>query len=255
MRIVSWNVNGIRACLKKGLLDYIEAYEPDIFCVQETKAHREQVELSDQEFGFSVSYWSEAEKKGYSGTANFCLDEPLSASDKIGENRFDTEGRFVITDHKDFLLYNIYFPNGAASEERHFFKMDFLEMLYQHMKQKLAEGREIIVVGDYNIAHKAVDIHDPVRLDGTSGFKPEERDWMDKWFSLGFVDSFRLMYPDAEEAYSWWSYRAGARERNKGWRIDYISVSPGLVDKVKNIEIQSDVMGSDHCPLMIDLDL
>jgi exodeoxyribonuclease-3 len=255
MRIVSWNVNGIRACLKKGLLDYIEAYEPDIFCVQETKAHREQVELTDQEFGFTVSYWSEAEKKGYSGTANFCLDEVVDATDKIGEPKFDTEGRFVISDHEDFLLYNIYFPNGAASEERHFYKMDFLEMLYQHMKKKLAEGREIIVVGDYNIAHKAVDIHDPVRLDGTSGFKPEEREWMDKWFALGFVDTFRLMYPDAKDAYSWWSYRAGARERNKGWRIDYISVSPGLVNKVKNVEIQSDVMGSDHCPLLIDLDI
>lgn len=254
MKIVSWNVNGIRACLKKGLLDYIEFEEPDILCLQETKAMREQVDLQDQEFGFETSTWSEAEKKGYSGTASFFLDEPIHTTDKIGESRFDTEGRFVVSEHDQFDLYNIYFPNGAASDERHWFKMDFLEMLYLHMKSKIESGREIIVVGDYNIAHTKIDIHDPVRLDGTSGFKPEERDWMDKWFSLGFVDTFRKFNKE-EDHYSWWSYRAGARERNKGWRIDYISVSSGLESKLKGAGIRKDILGSDHCPIYIELDL
>ncbi|MEC9282444.1 MAG: exodeoxyribonuclease III [Bdellovibrionota bacterium] len=253
MKIISWNVNGIRACLKKGMLDFLETEKPDIFCVQETKAHREQVELTDIEFGFESSIWSEAQKKGYSGTASFFLEQPKSTEVIIGEDRFDTEGRFVVSDHGEFLLYNIYYPNGAASDERHFFKMDFLDMLYQHLKQKLSEGREIIVVGDYNIAHTKIDIHDPVRLNGTSGFKPEEREWMDRFFDLGFVDSFRHFHPKETDRYSWWSYRAGARERNKGWRIDYMSVSPGLVDRLKSADILKDVMGSDHCPLVLEL--
>lgn len=255
MKIVSWNVNGIRACLKKGLMDFLEMEEPDIFCVQETKAWREQVEMTDQEFGFEGSLWSEAQKKGYSGTATFYLDEPQNITDKIGSEKFDTEGRFVVSDHGDFVLFNIYFPNGAASDERHFFKMDFLEMLYLHMKDLIDKGREVVVVGDYNIAHTEIDIHDPKRLNGTSGFKPEERAWMDKWFSLGFVDTFRDKNQNSTDHYTWWSYRAGARERNKGWRIDYISVTAGLKDKVKVAEISKDVFGSDHCPIMIELDL
>lgn len=253
MKIVSWNVNGIRACLNKGLLDFLSKQKIDIFCIQETKAHREQVSLEDKEFGFTESYWSEAEKKGYSGTATFVKKLSVPHKLKLGVKKFDNEGRFVITDHGEFVLYNIYFPNGAASDERHFFKMDFLEEINKHMKKQLKSGKEIILVGDYNIARTAIDIHAPKRLDGTSGFKPEEREWFQSFLDIGFTDTFRFKNPEKLDMYSWWSYRAGARERNKGWRIDYICVSEGLKSRIKKAEILTDIMGSDHCPILLEL--
>ena len=253
MRISTWNVNGIRACLNKGLLNFIQQERPDILCLQETKAQREQIELSDFDFGFPYATWSSAEKKGYSGTVTFSLREASRSECGIGEGRFDKEGRFVVSDFDDFLLYNIYFPNGAASEERHWYKMDFLAALYKELLRQKKKGREIIVVGDYNIAHKAIDIHDPVRLDGTSGFKPEERAWMDEFFAMGFIDCFRHFYPDQKDAYSWWSYRAGARQRNKGWRIDYISVTPGLKSRLSAVKMLPEWAGSDHCPIVLTI--
>ncbi|MFK8137994.1 MAG: exodeoxyribonuclease III [Bdellovibrionales bacterium] len=255
MKIIVWNVNGIRACLKKGLLDFLKKENPDVFCVQETKAYRDQVELSDNEFGFDSSVWSEADKKGYSGTASFFKVPPLASKTKIGKSKFDTEGRFVISDLGDFLLYNIYFPNGAASDERHNFKMEFLEMLYKQIRKDLKNGKELVVVGDYNIAHSEIDIHDPVRLKNTSGFRLEEREWMTKFFDLGMTDVFRYLNPNKKDAYTWWSYRAGARERNKGWRIDYISVSSGLKDKVSSFKIHNETLGSDHCPISLKLNV
>lgn len=253
MKIVSWNVNGIRACRKKGFDQFAQKINADLLCLQETKAHSEQVDLEPKKLKVKELYWSSAEKKGYSGTLSICKQEPLEVTKGIGIKKFDSEGRFVVTEFKDFLVYNIYFPNGAASEERHLYKMDFLKAMYKQTQKDLQKAKSLIVLGDYNIAHREEDIHDPVRLDGMSGFKPEEREWMDKYFALGMHDSFRLKHPKKKENYSWWSYRAGSRERNKGWRIDYISVSSDLKDRVKSARILTDVMGSDHCPILLEL--
>jgi exodeoxyribonuclease-3 len=239
--------------MNKGLVDFVASEAADVFCVQETKAHPTQVELEAEDLDGVEAFWSTAEKKGYSGTLTVTKEPVRSVKHGIGIPKYDSEGRFVITEHKDFSLYNIYFPNGAMSETRHLYKMEFLETMYEHFKQRLARGDSLVVLGDYNIAHAAIDIHDPVRLDGESGFKPEERAWMDKFFALGFVDTFRHMNPTQKDAYTWWSYRQVSRPRNKGWRIDYISVSPDLKDRIRSAQILSQVHGSDHCPVVLDL--
>ena len=254
MKIVSWNVNGIRACYKKGLLDFISSEKPDILCLQETKAHIEQVEENARKLGYQFSHWSSAVRKGYSGVATFHNDEATDVQKGVGHHHYDSEGRFVITHHKHFDLYNIYFPNGGSGDVRHDFKQNFLKDLYEHLKAELKKGREIIVVGDYNIAHTEVDIYDPVRLSKESGFLPEERAWMTSFLELGFVDTFRHLNPQAKERYSWWSYREFARVGNRGWRIDYICVSKGLEKHIKSADILDHVEGSDHCPVVVTLD-
>lgn len=258
MKIVSWNVNGIRACAKKGFLTYLRDCNPDLLCLQETKAHPDQVELPVKEPEGRVGHWSAAERKGYSGTATFYRKsdsqfEPRHVEHGIGIKKFDQEGRFVITDHKDFLLYNVYFPNGSASEERHLFKQDFLKRFTKHLKDQMAQGREVIVLGDYNVAYMEIDVFDPVRLSRVSGFLPEERNWFSSFLQAGFTDSFRHFYPHEPEKYTWWSYRENARLGNRGWRIDHICVSPGLVDRLKSVEIHDRQMGSDHCPIVLEL--
>lgn len=253
MRIISWNVNGIRAIYKKNLIPFVEKAKADILCLQETKAHREQVESEAQSLGYPHDYWSSAIRKGYSGVATFCRAEPLSIKAGIEIPEYEKEGRFVITEHPNFLLYNIYFPNGGSGEERHGFKQEFLANLLEHLKHQLNQGKEIIVVGDYNIAHRTIDIYDPVRLASASGFLPEERAWMDSFFELGFVDTFRYFHKDAVNRYSWWSYREMARVNNRGWRIDYISVSKGLTKYLVTADIWDRVEGSDHCPVVVDL--
>jgi exodeoxyribonuclease III len=255
MKIISWNVNGIRSAQKKGLLEFYHREQPAIFCIQETKAHKEQLDavLINPAEGIH-SYWSSATtRKGYSGVATYCREEPLSVEYGIGEKRFDAEGRFVITKHKDFTLYNVYFPNGGAREERHLFKQDFLKVFREHLAEKLKVGEKIILVGDYNIAHREIDIHDPKRLATHSGFLPEERQWFDEFLETGFVDTFRAKHPEAKDRYSWWSYRELARVGNRGWRIDYICVSDNLANAVQDAEILDDVEGSDHCPVLINL--
>lgn len=253
MKIITWNVNGIRACYKKNLADFIQEQQPDVLCLQETKAHIEQVEPPVQNLGFPFHSWSSAQRKGYSGVATFAKKTPLETTKGIGIAEYDNEGRFVITDHGAFVLFNIYFPNGGSGDERHQFKQKFLEDLNSHLKALLAKGREVIVVGDYNVAHKAVDVYDPVRLSKESGFLPEEREWFERFLALGFIDCFRHFHPDAKERYSWWSYRELARISNRGWRIDYICVSKGLLAAVKSAEILDEVEGSDHCPVVIEL--
>jgi exodeoxyribonuclease-3 len=254
MKIVSWNVNGIRAVAKKGFISIVDQLQPDILCLQETKAHKEQVELAIQNPLGKIGHWSSAVRPGYSGTATFSKLETLSCSKGIQIRKFDSEGRFVITDHKDFLLYNMYFPNGGSGQERHDFKQEFLLQFLRHLKKVLASGREVIVVGDYNIAHKEMDVYDPVRLSKESGFLPEERAWMDQFFALGMVDAFRHFHPDEKHRYSWWSYRENARLGNRGWRIDYICVSTGLVSQLKSCQILDSVEGSDHCPVMLEME-
>lgn len=255
MRIISWNVNGIRAVYKKNLIPFVEKANADILCLQETKANRDQVEPEAQRLGYKFDRWSSAIRKGYSGVATFCKEDPISVSTHIGFSNYEKEGRIVITEHPHFFLYNIYFPNGGSGEERHIFKQVFLANLYNHLQDMLNNGREIIVVGDYNIAHKTEDIYDPIRLAKQSGFLPEEREWMTKFFNLGFIDTFRYFNKEAIGRYSWWSYRELARISNRGWRIDYISVSKGLEKYLEKADIWDRVEGSDHCPVVVDLKL
>ena len=188
MKIVTWNVNGIRACSKKGLLQYMERENPDILCLQETKAHPEQLDETLLHPDGWTAYWSSALKRGYSGTVTYTKPSPESVQHGIRVRKFDSEGRFVVTDYGDFLLYNVYFPNGAASDERHDFKQEFLEKFRRHLSRKIAAGREIIVLGDYNVAYREIDVHDPKRLSKVSGFLPEEREWFDRFLETGFID-------------------------------------------------------------------
>lgn len=253
-KIITWNVNGIRACYKKDLQSFVTKQNADIFCIQETKAHIEQVEESARNLGYDWTCWSSAERKGYSGVATFCHQEPKSFKKGMGIDSYDREGRIVVTEHEHFDLYNIYFPNGGSGEERHNFKQQFLKDLNQHLKNEIKSGKEIVVVGDYNVAHREVDVYDPVRLSKESGFLPEEREWFDAFLALGFVDTFRHTHPEEKNRYSWWSYRELARISNRGWRIDYICITKNLEKHLKSADILDDVMGSDHCPVMATLE-
>lgn len=255
MRIISWNVNGIRAVYKKNLMAILERANADILCLQETKAHRDQVEPEVKTLGYPYDYWSSAIRKGYSGVATFCRKEPQSIITSISYPEYENEGRIVITEHPHFLLYNIYFPNGGSGDERHQFKQEFLNRLFIHLKNKLQQGKEIILLGDYNIAHKTEDVYDPIRLSSVSGFLPEERQWMDSLIELGFVDTYRHFNRDIKEKYTWWSYREFARVQNRGWRIDYICVSKGLEKCLTSSNIWDRVEGSDHCPVVLDINL
>lgn len=254
MKIVSWNVNGIRAVAKKGLSDFIASEKPDILCLQETKANPDQVEDEIKNLGYRNSYWSSAVRKGYSGVATFTNLDPLRIERGIGFEAYDSEGRIVVTEFPQFELFNIYFPNGGSGEERHFFKQKFLKDLSDFVRPKLIAGKPIIIVGDYNIAHREIDVFDPIRLSTASGFLPEEREWMESFFKLGFVDTFRHFFPDATNRYSWWSYRELARVGNRGWRIDFISVSENLRKNLKSATILDQVQGSDHCPVVAELE-
>ena len=254
MKIVSWNVNGIRACAKKGFLEFIEREDPDFLCVQETKAHPEQLDLFLLSPGGRQAFWSSAARKGYSGTVTYSKESPKSVYYGINVKKFDSEGRFVVTEHDGFALYNVYFPNGSAREERHLYKQDFLERFRKHLEKRIKKGDQLIVVGDYNVAHKEIDVFDPKRLATVSGFLPEEREWFDKFLATGFCDTYRYMNPNEKEVYTWWSYRENARIANRGWRIDYICVTDGLVDKIKNVSILTKQTGSDHCPVVLELE-
>lgn len=252
MKIITWNVNGIRACAKKGFEQFLKKEDPEILCLQETKAHPAQL---DEELINPLgrhSYWSSAFRKGYSGTVTYSKECVSDVAHGMGIRKFDKEGRFVVTSHKDFDLYNVYFPNGSSSEERHHYKMNFLKKFTRHLEREIQRGKEIVLVGDYNVAHLEVDVHDPVGLSQVSGFLPEERDWFDDFFKIGFTDVYRHFHPKVEGKYTWWSYREGAREKNKGWRIDYICVTAGLLDKVKSVDILDKQMGSDHCPVVME---
>ncbi len=249
IKLATWNVNGIRASYDKGLSSFILNEKPDILCLQETKAHKDQVTPALQTLGYPFHYWSSAERKGYSGVATFLNEEPKKVLTTIDNPDYEKEGRIVWTQHADFDLYNIYFPNGGSGEERHFFKQKFLKELLSHLKFEMRKGKQIILVGDYNVAHSEADVHDPIRLSKESGFLPEEREWFGQFLKAGFVDCFRHFNPDRKNSYSWWSYREMARSRNKGWRIDYVCITQGLVKNLKSCEILDKQEGSDHCPV------
>ena len=250
-KILTWNVNGIRACAKKGFRKSIAQLKPDIICLQETKAKEVDIDFRDV---FHESYrlnyaWSSAEKKGYSGCAIFTNNKSIRLHDTIGLPMYDKEGRGNIAFHKNFTLLNLYFPNGGASEERHNFKMKFLSKILKYFKKLEKQYGPIIICGDYNIAHSEIDIHDPISNKDSSGFLPEERNWMDKLCQNGFVDSFRTLYPKKKDIYTWWSYRSMARSRNLGWRLDYFFLSKTLKNKIMNTRIHDRILGSDHCPV------
>lgn len=252
-RIVTWNVNGVRACYEKTLLDFIDKHKPDILCLQETKAHIDQVEPEIRTLGYKNSYWSSAERKGYSGVATFMNQSPINVIKGIDKPSYDNEGRIVWTQHQHFDLYNIYFPNGGSGRERHNFKQSFLKDLALHLSFEIKRGRDIVLVGDYNIAYLEADVYAPKALSTESGFLPEERQWFSEFLKMGFVDCFRHFYPEAKNVYSWWSYKDEARKKNNGWRIDYICVTPNLVKNLKTCQILFEQEGSDHCPVMVDL--
>ena len=253
MKIISYNVNGVRAALKKGLTSWLAEEDPDVFCIQESKIDESMVPLSDFEKIGYHQVWNSAEKKGYSGVATFSKKQPDTVVKGIGIDKYDREGRVLRTDFGDVTILNCYFPSGSASEERHAFKMEFLTDLKPFVDQLLQERKNVIVVGDYNIVHLDIDIHNPSRKDKPSGFRPEERKWMDDWYQEDFTDAYRFLHPETKDIYSWWSYRAGSRQRNKGWRIDYISVSDPLKEKINSFIHLKDDLHSDHCALVLEL--
>ena len=256
MRIVSWNVNGIRACLTKGLSDVVHEFDADFFCLQESKACQDQVPLLPHPpLSGRSGIWASAEKKGYSGTVIFTPHKNVELAAKMGIPKYDAEGRANIAFAKNFTLVNMYFPNGAASDERHNFKMGFLKDLIPWLKKLEKEHGPLVICGDYNIAHTEIDIHDPVRNQDSSGFRPEERAWMSEFLEAGFIDTFRHLHPGKKDQYTWWSFRQASRQRNKGWRIDYICVSRALEKKIKAANIHPEIQGSDHCPISLDLAL
>lgn len=253
MRIVSWNVNGIRSVAKKGLFDYLASDPADIFLFQETKARPEDLDESLRAPDGFTTYWSAAERKGYSGVSSWARKPADEVWHGIGEERFDSEGRVVATRYGDIVIYNIYFPNGGQGDERLRFKLDFYERALAHFEEQRAAGRSLVIAGDYNTAHHPIDLARPKANEKTSGFMPIEREWLDRYVEAGLVDTFRHVYPERAEAYSWWSFRANARTRNVGWRIDYHFVTEDLVPRLKTAEILADVTGSDHCPVSLEL--
>ncbi len=214
----------------------------------------EQVEGPVKTLGYPAAYWHSAERKGYSSVATFCATEPVAYKKGLGIAEYDREGRVLITSHGHFDLYNIYFPNGGAREERHHFKQKFLKDLHEHLQERVKKGDKLIVVGDYNIAHTEMDIYDPKRLSKESGFLPEEREWMSTYLNSGFVDTYRYMHPNDAAVYSWWSYRELARISNGGWRIDYICITENLKANLKFASVMGDITGSDHCPVMVEME-
>ena len=252
LRIYSWNVNGLRAISKKNFFSWIEEENPDILCIQETKLQAHQLEDNLKNIEGYHSYFSFARRKGYSGVATYTKLKPLSVKYGIDIEEFDSEGRIVITEFEKFILFNIYFPNGQKDDERLDYKLRFYDAILDYCNNLVSEGKKLIVCGDYNTAHKEIDIKNPKANEKRSGFLPIERAWIDKLIENGYTDTFRYLYPDKVE-YSWWSYRFKARERNAGWRLDYHFVSDNLLDNVKDAKILTEVQGSDHCPVMLKI--
>lgn len=253
MRILSWNVNGIRAAYKKGLGEWLTKEQPDILCLQETKANIEQLSDDIINIGDYESHFVSAQKKGYSGVGIYTRIEPKSIKSGFSIERFDSEGRVIIADYEAFLLINIYFPNGGASAERLQYKMDFYEECLNFLKKLLDSGHKIVLCGDVNTAHKEIDLARPKENESTSGFLPMERQWIDKLIECGFIDTFREFEKDGQN-YTWWDQKTRARLRNVGWRIDYFFISENLKKCLKSAFILSDVLGSDHCPIGIELE-
>ncbi|MFZ5922360.1 MAG: exodeoxyribonuclease III [Chloroflexota bacterium] len=253
MKIVTWNVNGLRAILKKGFLDWVRAETPDALCLQEIKARPEQIAEEDRIVDGYEALWNPAERPGYSGVATWLRRAARDVEFGLADPRFDPEGRVIRTRHDGFLLYNVYFPNGQRGQERVAYKLDFYARLLEICDRLHAAGENIVITGDFNTAHMPIDLRNPKENVNTSGFMPEERAWVDHFLSHGFVDAYRYLYPERVQ-YTWWTYRVNARQRDIGWRLDYYLVSEALLPRVKDVVIHTDVMGSDHCPVSLWLE-
>lgn len=251
MKLVSWNVNGIRACVKKGFLDYFKEADADIFSIQETKLQEGQIDLELEGYH---QYWNYAVKKGYSGTAVFSKVRPLSVQYGIGPDWEETEGRAITLEFENFYLVNIYTPNSQRDLARLSLRLEWEDQIYNYLKE-LDSLKPVILCGDLNVAHNEIDLKNPKPNRGNSGFTDEERGKMTRLLENGFIDSFRHLYPDREEAYTWWSYMNKVRERNIGWRIDYFILSGRLAEHVVEAEIHHNIMGSDHCPVFLELNI
>lgn len=254
IRIISWNVNGLRAVHRKGFLEWFKSEEPQILCLQETKVTYDQLPRALKRVDGYHPYFCQAERRGYSGVAIYSRIKPKKVEYGFKIPKFDSEGRILIADYEEFVLLNIYFPNGKMSKERLDYKLEFYEALLDHVNCLKADGRNIVICGDLNTAHKEIDLARPKANEKISGFLPVERAWIDKFLKNGYLDTFR-MFNNEPEQYTWWSYRTRARERNVGWRLDYFFVNEEFKDKVKSAGILSEVMGSDHCPVDLKLEL
>ena len=251
MKLISWNVNGIRACITKGFEDFFKAVNADVFCIQETKCQEDQVDLK---FDGYYSYWNSAERKGYSGTAIFCKNKPISVTYGIGIEEHDKEGRVITAEFEKNYVVTIYTPNSKRGLER----LEYRQVWEDEVRKfllSLKKNKPVIMCGDLNVAHKEIDLKNPKSNRGNAGFTDEERDKFTELLNVGFVDTYRFLYPDKEEAYSWWSYMGRAREKNIGWRIDYFVVSDDIKDKINDAMIYPEIMGSDHCPVGLEIDL
>ena len=253
MKIITYNVNGIRAAMGHGLIKWLEAANPDVLCLQEVKATPEQVGVFEmEELGYK-HYWYPAQKKGYSGVAIFSKTEPKKVVYGCGIKAYDDEGRVIRADFEDYSVMSVYHPSGSSGDERQAFKMQWLSDFQAYINELKKTVPNLIICGDYNICHKAIDIHNPISNAKTSGFLPEEREWMEQFIQTGFIDTFRHFNKDPHH-YSWWSYRANSRAKNLGWRIDYNMVTLSLENRLKRAAILPDAIHSDHCPVLLELD-
>jgi exodeoxyribonuclease-3 len=251
LRITTWNVNGLRAALEKGIWRWVSQENPDVLCLQEIKARPDQISsVYHSQFNAAHIYWNPAERPGYSGVATFSNHSPVSVEYGVGKNDFDLEGRVIRTKFPDFTLFNIYFPSGQRGRERVEFKLEFYAHLLEVCDHLHQTGERIIICGDFNTAHSEIDLRYPKQNQNTSGFLPEERAWIDTFLSHGFVDVYRSLFPERVE-YTWWTYRMNARRNNVGWRLDYFLVSEALAHLVNDVVIHGDVTGSDHCPVTL----
>lgn len=251
MKMVSWNVNGLRACVTKGFVDIFNKLDADIFCLQETKLQEGQIDLPLEGY---YQYWNYAEKKGYSGTAIFTKKEPLAVTNGIGIDEHNTEGRVITLEFQDFFFVTCYTPNSQNELKRLDYRMKWEDDFREYLLS-LNNKKPVILCGDLNVAHNEIDLKNPKTNRKNAGFSDEEREKMTKLLNSGFTDSFRYLYPDKEGIYSWWSYRFNARKNNAGWRIDYFITSNSIKDKIIDSKIHTDIMGSDHCPVELDIDL
>ena len=254
MKIVSWNVNGIRAAARKGFWTWLSDARPDCLCLQETRIQPQQLTQDMREPTGYVAFWHSAERKGYSGVSTFASEQPLAVQEGFGQPTFDVEGRVLLTKHPGFTLLNVYFPNGRRGHDRVQYKLRFYDSLRAYCAGLRAEGQHLIVCGDFNTAHQPIDLARPKENADTSGFLPEEREAVSRWSDDGFVDVYRHFHPTSEE-YTWWTYRFQARERNIGWRLDYFFVVAEALDRVADAFITPEVMGSDHCPVGLRLQI
>ncbi len=251
MKLISWNVNGLRACVTKGFLDFFREADADIFCIQESKLQEGQIDLNLPGY---FQYWNYAVKKGYSGTAVFTRKEPLSVQYGIGREEHDQEGRVITLEYPDFYLVTVYTPNSQSELARLDYRMKWEEDFLAYLK-KLEKKHPVVFCGDFNVAHQEIDLKNPKTNRRNAGFTDEEREKFTQLLESGFTDTFRYFYPEREQAYSWWSYRFKAREKNAGWRIDYFCVSDCLRDRLEDAKILAEVLGSDHCPVELDISL